>query len=300
LANRSGSWITSGKSCALLSPRSGRPLTLGYDCINKSGKTTLNGALTLGWGFTQEAPNEILILANDLEQTLARVYRTMEGIIKHNPELQREAEVQSKSIYLANGTILTAISGDYQGAAGSNHGFVSYDELWGYVSEASVRLWEELTPVPTRKNSIRFISTYAGYENESQFYGICISRHHEQTRKGGNENESIRVSYRARASQGAENRRHRGRGIDEPGRQGSGRAMAEGKAKEGKTMRLRRKRGDGSVYLRGRIWWVKYPVNGESVCESSGSAKRPTHGSYSSADWARSSPGDFTGRNPTG
>jgi hypothetical protein len=65
-------------------------------------------------------------------------------------------------------------------------------------------------------------------------------------------------------------------------------------------MRLRRKRGDGSVYLRGRIWWVKYPVNGESVCESSGSAKRPTHGSYSSADWARSSPGDFTGRNPTG
>jgi len=27
--------------------------------------------LTLAWGFTQEAPNEILILANDLEQTLA-------------------------------------------------------------------------------------------------------------------------------------------------------------------------------------------------------------------------------------
>jgi len=120
--------------------------TILYSCIKKSGKTTLNGALTLGWRFTQEAPNEILILANDLEQTLAHVYRTMEGIIKHNPELQREAEVQSRSIYLANGTILTAISGDYQGAAGSNHGFVSYDELWGDVSESSIRLWEELTP----------------------------------------------------------------------------------------------------------------------------------------------------------
>ena len=45
---------------------------------------------------------------------------------------------------------------------------MSYDELWGYTSEASTRLWEELTPVPTRKNSIRFISTYAGFENESQ------------------------------------------------------------------------------------------------------------------------------------
>ena len=64
--------------------------TIIYSCVKKSGKTTLNGAITLAWGFTQEAPNEILILANDLEQTLARVFKTMEGIIQHNPELQRE------------------------------------------------------------------------------------------------------------------------------------------------------------------------------------------------------------------
>jgi len=115
--------------------------TIIYSCVKKSGKTTLNGAVTLAWAFTQEAPNEILVLANDLEQTLARVFKTMEGIIKYNPELQREAEVQTKTIYLANGTTVTAISGDYQGAAGSNHGFVSYDELWGYTSESSVRLW---------------------------------------------------------------------------------------------------------------------------------------------------------------
>ena len=141
--------------------------TILYSCIKKSGKTTLNGAITLAWGFTQEAPNEMLVLANDLEQTLARVFKTMEGIIQHNPELQREAEVQTRTIYLANGTTVTAISGDYAGAAGSDHGFVSYDELWGYTSESSTRLWEELTPVPTRKNSISFISTYAGFEGES-------------------------------------------------------------------------------------------------------------------------------------
>ena len=52
-------------------------------------------------------------------------FSTMEGIIQHNPELQREAEVQSRTIYLANGTTVTAISGDYAGAAGSNHGFSS-------------------------------------------------------------------------------------------------------------------------------------------------------------------------------
>src|SRR4249919_3289676 len=86
--------------------------TIIYSCVKKSGKTTLNGAVTLAWGFTQEAPNEILILANDLEQTLARVFKTMEGIIKFNPELKWEAEVQSRTIYLANGTTVTAISGD--------------------------------------------------------------------------------------------------------------------------------------------------------------------------------------------
>jgi hypothetical protein len=141
--------------------------TIIYSTVKKSGKTTLNGALTLAWGFTQEAPNEILILANDLEQSLARVYRTMEGIIQHNPELKLEAEVLQKQIFLDNGTSITAISGDYQGAAGSNHGWISYDELWAYTSESSRRLFEELTSVPTRKNSIRFITTYAGFENES-------------------------------------------------------------------------------------------------------------------------------------
>jgi phage terminase large subunit-like protein len=90
--------------------------TILYSCVKKSGKTTLNGALTIWWAATQEAPNEILILANDLEQSLARVFKTMEGIIQHNPELQREAEVQSKCIFMANGTTITAISGDYAGA----------------------------------------------------------------------------------------------------------------------------------------------------------------------------------------
>ncbi len=46
-------------------------------------------------------------------------FSTMEGIIQHNPELKREAEVQTKTIYLANGTTVTAISGDYAGRRGN-------------------------------------------------------------------------------------------------------------------------------------------------------------------------------------
>jgi hypothetical protein len=143
---------------------------MGYDPLfmhQEVRKTTLNGALTLWWAATQEAPNEILILANDLEQCWPGYSRPWKASM-NNRELQCEAEVQSKSIYLNKGKTITAISGDYSGAAGSIRGLVSYDELWGYVSESSIRLWEELTSVPTRKNSIRFISTYAGFENESK------------------------------------------------------------------------------------------------------------------------------------
>ncbi len=141
--------------------------TIIYSCVKKSGKTTINAAVTLWWAWTQEAPNEILIIANDLEQSIGRVFKAMAGIIRHNPELVRSAEVQARQILLSNGTTSTAIATEYAGAAGSNHGKTSWDELWGYSSEASRRLWEELTPVPTRRNSIRFISSYAGWENES-------------------------------------------------------------------------------------------------------------------------------------
>jgi len=63
--------------------------TIIYSCVKKSGKTTTNAAVTLWWAFTQEAPNEILIIANDLEQAQGRVFKAIAGIIQHNPELAR-------------------------------------------------------------------------------------------------------------------------------------------------------------------------------------------------------------------
>ena len=64
--------------------------TIVFGAIKKSGKTTLNAALTLWWALTQEPPNELLCVANDLEQSLARVYRSMEAIIGYNPALKAE------------------------------------------------------------------------------------------------------------------------------------------------------------------------------------------------------------------
>lgn len=41
-------------------------------------------------------------------------------------------------------------------------------ELWTYKTERDMRLWEEMPPVPTRKNSIRWVDTYAGFLDESE------------------------------------------------------------------------------------------------------------------------------------
>jgi phage terminase large subunit-like protein len=142
--------------------------TVIYSTVKKSGKTTLNACLTLWWALTQEAPNECLVVANDLDQARARAFASCEGIIQHNPELKAECEVQQKNIYINNGTAITAISSDYQGASGSNHGWVSYEEIWAVTSENGRRLFEELTSVPTRKNSVKFIATYSGFEGESE------------------------------------------------------------------------------------------------------------------------------------
>ena len=98
----------------------------------------------------------------------ARAFASCEGIITYNPELKAECEVQQKNIFFDNGTAITAISSDYQGASGSNHGWVSYEEIWAVTSENGRRLFEELTSVPSRRNSVKFIATYAGFEGESQ------------------------------------------------------------------------------------------------------------------------------------
>jgi phage terminase large subunit-like protein len=142
--------------------------TIIYSCPKKSGKTTINAVVTLWWAFSQEPPNELLVIANDFEQAAGRVFKALAGLLQHNPALGRSAKITTRQITLSSGTTVRVLASEYAGAAGSNHGLTSWDELWGYVSESSRRLYEELSPVPTRRNSIRFITTYAGWEGESE------------------------------------------------------------------------------------------------------------------------------------
>src|SRR6185436_5149365 len=55
----------------------------------------------------------------------------------------------------------------YEGEAGANYGLTLWSELWAMASERGQRVWDELVPVLTKKNSIRWVETYAGFEDES-------------------------------------------------------------------------------------------------------------------------------------
>lgn len=143
--------------------------TMIWSTIKKEGKTTINAVVSTWWQYTQEAPNELVTLANDAEQAEARAFRSKRRIIEVNPPLAAHALVLDKArIVTANGSEDRALAHEYQGSAGANVGFSSWDELWAFTAENSTRLWEEHTSVPTRRNSLRFVTTYAGIESESK------------------------------------------------------------------------------------------------------------------------------------
>jgi phage terminase large subunit-like protein len=140
-----------------------------YSCPKKSGKTgtaalhLLTTTLVFGGRFA-----EGYCCANDLEQSVGRVFEAVRRIVEVSPLLRREAEITQRAIrFPATGTVISALPSDYSGAAGSHPTIASFDELWGYTSENARRLFDELIMVPTRKVSCRLTTTYAGFTAES-------------------------------------------------------------------------------------------------------------------------------------
>lgn len=149
--------------------------TLVYSTIKKSGKTAIAALIARWVAETWGTHAEVFSLANDLEQARGRIYQAAITSIELDPRYARKDKgianiwrvIERQATYLPTYSTLKAVSSDYKGEAGSNPTATFWSELWGYESEASIRLWEELTPVPTRPRSIRYVETYAGYDGES-------------------------------------------------------------------------------------------------------------------------------------
>jgi hypothetical protein len=130
--------------------------------VKKSGKTLLAAFLLLWWCFVTPH-SEAVILANDLEQSTSRVFKTATDLIQANPALGRHVKIKAHTLVFANGTIATAVAAVYKGAAGGRHSLAIFDELWGYELERATRLFEELTPIPGDDDSWILVTTTAGF-----------------------------------------------------------------------------------------------------------------------------------------
>lgn len=178
--------------------------TVLFSTIKKSGKTALASAVG-AWYAEEVGPpgTEIFVIANDLEQAEGRLMRDIkfhfQMRIEHgesipNPITGEEVTLTDKNtkinvyrIDLPTTTFIQALAQSYKTVAGSRHGLTLWDELWGVTSELSRRVWDEMTPIPTIPHSLRFIATYAGFENESdllweQYLQGVGKEEHEQGR----------------------------------------------------------------------------------------------------------------------
>lgn len=150
--------------------------TVMYSATKKSAKTTI--AASVGAWYLEEAPpgTEIFVIANTLEAGEGRVMRDIqfhfqkrieEGIYSDNRRDVNFCNLTQYRVELNNGSFIQVLAQSFKSVAGSRHSLTLWDELWGATSEFDRRVWDEMTQIPTVNNSLRFISTYAGFENES-------------------------------------------------------------------------------------------------------------------------------------
>jgi phage terminase large subunit-like protein len=157
-----------------------------YSCPKKSGKTTFQALiqLTMTLLFGGAYP-ESYILANSQEQGKGRVFEICCRIVNASPLLKDEVRITIDTIsFPAFNATIKAIPSEAGSAAGTNAVCAGFDELWGYTSEGARRLWDEMTPPPTRKIACRITTTYAGYVGESVLLEELYRRGKEQPRIG--------------------------------------------------------------------------------------------------------------------
>src|SRR3974390_2657884 len=98
-------------------------------------------------------------------------------ICEASPLLRAIARITSDRIlFPALDASVVALASDAASSAGSAPTCVSVDEMWGFVSERSRRLWDEMITTPTRRISCRLVTSYAGFSGESQLLESLYKR----------------------------------------------------------------------------------------------------------------------------
>ncbi len=144
--------------------------TILFSDIKKTGKTVISASIAAWYAESSRPGTEIYVIANTKEQGAGRVFQDLKFHFTHRQGMRghKFCKIGQYRIDFPDGTFIQVLAQNYAGAAGSRHALVLFDELWGSVTELDRRLWDEMVPIPTVPMSLRVISSYAGFENESE------------------------------------------------------------------------------------------------------------------------------------
>lgn len=150
--------------------------TVVYSCPKKSGKSKIAAMVAAWYAECGRDETQIYMVANDRDQAQRLTFSDVVYHAEHYLGLRSTAY----RIEYPNGTYIQALANQYSSAAGGRMALTVWDELWAYSTEHSRRMWSEMAVPPTVPNAMRFVATYAGFENESdqllELYNMCFKK----------------------------------------------------------------------------------------------------------------------------
>ncbi len=142
----------------------------------KNGKSSISAAILNYFLFQDEDHGELILAANSREQSSWVIFEKLRQSLLMNPYQRRYVSINDDFIEnRQTGTVARVIAQNYKTASGSNPSLVVFDELWSFEnteSDNARKFYEELTTVPTRKQPLTVITTYAGYDQESLLWSL--------------------------------------------------------------------------------------------------------------------------------
>jgi len=139
----------------------------------KNSKSTMASMVANYFLFQDEDYGEIILTANSKEQSSWIIFDKLKKSLQMNQKQLEEVDIFEDVIEVKKtGTIARVIAPNYKTGSGTNPNLVVWDEIWAMELESNRKFWDELTTVPTRKNPLSLVVSYAGFDEESLLHDL--------------------------------------------------------------------------------------------------------------------------------
>ena len=139
----------------------------------KNSKSTMASMVANYFLFQDEPYGEIILTANSKEQSSWIIFDKLKKSIQMNKRQLKEVKIFEDVIEVKKtGTIARVIAPNYKTGSGTNPSLVIWDELWAMELDRERKFWDELTTVPTRKNPLTLVVSYAGFDELSLLFEL--------------------------------------------------------------------------------------------------------------------------------